>query len=203
MIEESVGARMIVLGSRGLGGFAELRAGSVAVAVSEHARCPVVVVRGSTVDAPPPGDGPVLVGVDGSPAADAAVALAFDTAGAWGAELIALHGWDDVSFDGAWTRVPFAADRRVIAEQHMKLLDEYLAGWREKHPDMPVRGVVVRDQPVRALLRAAEDAGARLIVVGARGIGDGAAGMGMGSTSRALLYHADRKSTRLNSSNER
>lgn len=191
LIEESVGAHMIVLGSRGLGGFPELRAGSVAVAVSEHARCPVVVVRGSRVGDPPPVDGPVLVGVDGSPASDAAVEFAFDAAAAQGAELIALHGWNDVSFDGVWTRVPLAVDRRAIAEQHLRLLDDSLAGWREKYPEVPVRGLVVRDQPVRGLLRAAEEAGARMIVVGARGIGDGVAGMGIGSTSRTLLYHAE------------
>lgn len=190
LIEESAGARMVVLGSRGFGGFPELRAGSVAVAVAEHARCPVVVVRGSTADDPPPAGGPVLVGVDGSAASDAAVDFAFETAASRGAELIALHGWNDVIFDEGWTRVPLAADRRVIAEEHLRLLDERLAGWREKYPEVPVRGLIVRDQPVRALLKAAEDAGAWLIVVGARGVGGELTGMGMGSTSRALLYHA-------------
>jgi nucleotide-binding universal stress UspA family protein len=190
LIEESVGAPMVVLGSRGLGGFPDLRAGSVAVAVAEHARCPVVVVRGSTVDDPPPVGGPLVVGVDGSAASDAAVSFAFETAASRRAELIAVHAWNDVTFDGAWTRVPLAADRRVIAEQQLRLLDEWLAGWREKYPEVPVRGLVVRDQPVRALLKAAEDAGAWLVVVGARGVGGDLTGMGMGSTSRALLYHA-------------
>lgn len=190
LIEESIGTPMVVLGSRGFGGFPDLRAGSVAVAVAEHARCPVVVVRGSTVDDPAPAGGPLLVGVDGSAASDAAVDFAFETAASRGAELIALHAWNDVAFDGAWTRVPLGADRRVIAEQQLRLLDERLAGWREKYPEVPVRGLVVRDQPVRALLKAAEDAGAWLVVVGARGVGDDLTGMGMGSTSRALLYHA-------------
>ena len=190
LIEESVGAPMVVLGSRGLGGFPELRAGSVAVAVAEHARCPVVVVRGSTVDDLPPAAGPLLVGVDGSMASDAAVAFAFETAASRGVELIAVHAWNDVAFDGAWTRVPRDVDQREIAERQLRLLDERLAGWREKYPEVPVRGLVVRDQPVRALLKAAEDGDAWLIVVGARGAGNDLTGMGMGSTSRALLYHA-------------
>src|SRR5690242_9984758 len=63
LLEESARAELLVLGSRGLGGFAELLAGSVAVELAAHGRCPVVVVRGET-----PGDGPVVVGVDGSPA---------------------------------------------------------------------------------------------------------------------------------------
>ena len=37
-------ADMIVLGSRGAGGFARLLTGSVGTQVSQHARCPVVIV---------------------------------------------------------------------------------------------------------------------------------------------------------------
>src|SRR6266545_533229 len=53
---------LLVLGSRGLGGFNGLLAGSVAVALAAHGDCPVVVVRGSE----PALNAPVVVGVDGS-----------------------------------------------------------------------------------------------------------------------------------------
>ena len=51
MLEVSRGARMLVVGSRGHGGFAGLLLGSVSSACAEHAMCPVLVVHGNT---PPP-----------------------------------------------------------------------------------------------------------------------------------------------------
>jgi nucleotide-binding universal stress UspA family protein len=46
LIDESEHAEMLVLGSRGHGGFAGLLLGSVSSACAEHARCPVLVVHG-------------------------------------------------------------------------------------------------------------------------------------------------------------
>lgn len=46
LIDASADATMIVLGSRGQGGFRGLRLGSVSHAVTAHSACPVLIVQG-------------------------------------------------------------------------------------------------------------------------------------------------------------
>lgn len=48
LLEVADGAQMLVVGSRGLGGFSGLLLGSVSAACAEHATCPVLVVHGTT-----------------------------------------------------------------------------------------------------------------------------------------------------------
>jgi len=187
LVVESRTAQLMVLGSRGLGGFTTLLVGSVAVALAAHGHCPLVVVRESTVDEPAAVDGPVVVGVDGSELSDAAVTFAFEAAAARGVPVVAVHTWLDVTMAGAWTTLPGTVDWDWLQAEEEKRLAERIALWQEKFPQVEVRPVVVRDRPWRALLEHA--AGAQLVVVGSRGRG-AFAGVGLGSVSQALLHHA-------------
>ncbi|MFJ6674989.1 universal stress protein [Actinosynnema sp. NPDC091369] len=181
MIAASGNARLVVLGSQGLGGFLGMVVGSVAVSVAAHGRSPVVVVRG-----PYPATGPVVLGVDGSPAGEAAIGLAFEEASARNATLVALIAWTPLLVG-----TPYADKMRVhwdeMEEQQRQLLAQRLAGWQEEYPDVAVDRRVVRERSTKALLDASRDA--QLLVVGSRGRG-GIAGMLLGSTSQALVYHA-------------
>jgi nucleotide-binding universal stress UspA family protein len=47
LLDASEKAEMLIVGSRGLGGFSGLLVGSVSSACAEHAKCPVLVVHGN------------------------------------------------------------------------------------------------------------------------------------------------------------
>ena len=183
LLEASADARLVVLGSRGLGGFSGMLTGSTVVAMVARGRCPVVVVRGGGRE-----NGPVVVGVDGSPANEPAVAAAFEEASSRGADLVAVHSWLSVSAGTAHTLgQQLLSDFDGLEANERELLAERLAGWQEKYPDVAVRRVVARDHPVRCLLDHSADA--QLLVIGSRGRG-GFSGMLTGSTSQALIHHA-------------
>lgn len=186
LVKESRDAALVVLGSRGLGGFSGLVIGSTAVELAAHAYSPIVVVRGEEEDHR--SGGPVVVGVDGTPLGEAAIAFAFEQASARGADLVAVHAWSDLVLDAAYTTGSGAIDFGPLRQRSEELLAERLAGWPEKYPDVHVTREVVRERPTRALLRHGERA--QLLVVGSRGRG-GFRGLLLGSTSQHLLYHAE------------
>jgi len=184
LIAESAQASLLVLGHRGRDGFPNLLLGSVGVAVSAHAHCPVVVVRGRALSAGC--TDPVVVGFDGSDRADAALGVAFETAAARHADLRVLRAWQPPV--PRWTVAEDCLDAEELAVAEHTAVCDALAPWRDKHPRVSVTVVVVADAAARVLISASRQA--QLVVVGSRGRG-GFRGLLLGSISQQLLHHAD------------
>ncbi|TCJ78848.1 UNVERIFIED_ORG: nucleotide-binding universal stress UspA family protein [Dietzia maris] len=186
LIDYSRKAKLIVLGSRGLGGIKGMVLGSVSAAVASHAFCPVVVTREDTDDLNR--SGPVVVGIDGSEVSAKATEWAFAEASARSALLVAVHTWMDPQVQAAAAGISLTEDDwKELEEQQLQTLSERLAGFSDRYPDVEVQRFVTRDRAVRALVEQAENA--QLVVVGSHGRG-GFTGMVLGSTSRALLQAA-------------
>ena len=166
-------ATMLVLGSRGAGGFTALLLGSVSRYAATHAACPVVVVREETASA----HREIVVGVPDPAEATAALDFAFGAAALRQARLVAMH---------ARSRSPFSGHDEP-AEEEQRTLDALLASWREKYPDVPASAEIVHAHPGRVL--AGASARADLVVLGRHPRGAGH-GPGVGSVTHAVFSHA-------------
>ena len=181
LIDASKDASMIVAGSQGLGALGRLLLGSVTTALTHHAHCPVAVIH-SDGSVARDSSAPVLLGIDGSPASEAATALAFDEASRRGVGLVALHAWSDV---GVFPML--GMDWRDSELKGQEILAERLAGWQERYPDVHVERLIFCDKPSRWLREQSERA--QLVIVGSHGRG-GFPGMLLGSVSSAVAQSA-------------
>lgn len=182
LLEASETADVVVVGSRGHGGFASLILGSVAAQVAAHALCPVVTIR----NLPEAGAKDIVVGIDASLGAKSAIAFAFDEASRHGWTVVAVHAWDVPSYDlliipDGPVPVPLAD----VADEEIRLSAEVLAGLRDEYPDVDVQEHLVHGPPVQSLLTASPNPA--MIVVGTRGHGP-AIGALIGSVSNGVLH---------------
>ncbi|MEV4411681.1 universal stress protein [Catellatospora sp. NPDC049609] len=182
LIKEAKDSTMLVVGSRGHGGFHDLLLGSTSLQTAMHAHCPVAVIRPHTAPAPDEGRR-VLLGIDGSPRSAAATGVAFDEARLRGIGLTVLHAWVG-SLSEATAGLGGQDGLEVRARM---VLNDALAPWVSRHPDVDVRKIVVKQPPARALVDASAEA--ELVVVGCRGRG-GFTSLVLGSVSHALVHHA-------------
>jgi nucleotide-binding universal stress UspA family protein len=181
LVDTAKNARMLVVGSRGMGAFGRGALGSVSSGVVHRAQCPVAILHADQAQSFDR-TSPIVLGIDGSPASEAATTMAFDEASRRGVDLVAVHAWSDV---GVFPLL--GMDWHQNEDKGREVLGERLAGWQERYPDVCVRRRIVCDRPARWLIE--ESGQAQLVVVGSRGRG-GFPGMHLGSVSIAVAESA-------------
>jgi nucleotide-binding universal stress UspA family protein len=186
LIWRADGAAMVVVGSRGRSGVASMLLGSVSMYVSAHAPCPVIVVPALDESSPARLRGLVVVGYDGSPQADAALAFAVTEASLRGAELEVVHSSEHADVAAEIYRAKREASRRRQQREY-ELLQQAIATWAEKHPDLQITPILTSEPTAPFLVD--KSAVADLVVVGSHGH-DPFTGMLLGSVSHAVLNAA-------------
>ena len=185
MIDFSEDASAVVLGSRGLGGIKGLFLGSVSTSVAAHAKSRVVIVP---PEAKINDGGAVVVGVDDSKISDPAVAEAYRQADLRKAELVAVHTWTPLDADALHGFGLSSDEIDEMSNQAVEAVAQRMAGYSTDYPDVEVKRVVIPEEPGKAILDAAGDTAA-LIVMGSRGRG-GFTGLLLGSRSQKVLHNA-------------
>ncbi|MEW2419247.1 universal stress protein [Streptomyces nigra] len=188
-------AQLLVLGSRGRGGFASLLLGSTGLAAARDAECPVVVVPkpGRRVhEGPPVEPGPrVVVGLQVDSPDEATLSFAFAEAARRGARLqaVAAYTWPLHLWTTATAQiVQPAEDQDAVEAETRSLAEGFLAPHRARHPEVRAEATAAPGDAAGALVAASQDAA--LVVVGRHRRRLLAPARMMGSVTQAVLLHA-------------
>ena len=128
----------------------------------------------------------IVVGVDGSRGAQAALRFALAEAGLRDAAVKAVMAWHLPNYGGT-AGLPLPLDVAGIEEAYRHDLDAIVDGAAPDCADSPIERVLVQGTPAAVLIDAAESAS--LLVVGTRGRG-GFVGLLLGSVSQQVAAHA-------------
>jgi nucleotide-binding universal stress UspA family protein len=165
---------LLVLGTRGRGGFAGLLLGSVSRECVEYAPCPVLVVRGERTS----GEGPIMVGLDGSASSRRALEWAVEYARATRERVVGAHAW-----------APTMSEVRPRMRERLVAAADTTARRLVKGVESSVEPIAVEGDPRAELLNLSDRIGAGLIVIGRRGAG-GIRAMRMGSVATYLVSNS-------------
>lgn len=196
------GALMLVMGSRGRGGFASLLLGSSSRAVASTAACPVVVVphaeRHAGAAAPEESAGRVVLGLHAAETPDDVLSFAFEEAAVRGTTVQVVSAYavppaPALVIDRPFEVIPpegladegdgVPAEREMLRSQTQRL-----APLRTRYPDVPVEQAAVPGDPAGRLVDASRSAA--LVVVGRHHPRRTAMSLQIGSVAHAVLHHA-------------
>jgi nucleotide-binding universal stress UspA family protein len=182
----SDGADLLVVGSRGRGGFTSLLLGSVSARTVGMARCPVMVVRG----ADPEPRGRVLAAVDVHEPCGTVLEFAFAEAARRGAALEIVHAWEP-----PWTMEyglhgeGIGGDIQLVHKKLEDLLIREVGAVAPRHPDVEPFLHVAAGSPGAVVVQAAGLCD--VAVVGARRLAGERRRLAVGPLAQTLLRHAD------------
>ncbi|MER6209963.1 universal stress protein [Streptomyces sp. NPDC001642] len=188
------GAQLLVLGSRGRGGFASLLLGSNGMAAARDADCPVVVVPrpGREVHGEvPAGPGPrVVVGLQVDSPDETTLSFAFAEAALRGArvQVVAAYPWPPQAWASPGELVPPVIDQDAVEDETRTLTEALLASHRERHPDIDTESYVAPGDAAGHLVAASKNAD--LVVVGRHRRRLLSPARLLGSVTQAVLLHA-------------
>ncbi|WP_172592107.1 universal stress protein [Subtercola boreus] len=199
LLDESRTADVLIVGSRGHGGFTGLLLGSVSAQCAAHSRCPAIVIHADH-DASGARDAAdqterslsargraLVVGYDGSANAYDALAWALAAAEDLGAPVTVIRTWsidriprestDEFGHAHSFDDVTAHVRRDLVSETQTLI---------EKHPRVAVTLQAVLAQPAEELIKRSKHA--LMVVVGSRGRG-GFVGLLLGSVSAECASH--------------
>lgn len=185
LVDASIVAGEIVLGTRGLGAVRGAVLGSVATRVSAAAHCPVLVIRAAFTELQ--SRGPVVVGVDLRPDGVAALDFAFAEADRRGLGVVAVLCWQLDRMDFA-SGIPMPGGNMAAAQEHHRgLLRKALAGPSARYPSVRVTPRVECAPTAETLVEHSTNAS--LLVVGTRGHRE-VTGLVLGAVSQRMMRRA-------------
>ncbi|WP_405551601.1 universal stress protein [Streptomyces sp. NBC_01171] len=198
-------SELLALGSRGLGGLHGFIVGSVGLAVTGHADCPVVLVRAGEQAADehradPTGIPsaatpfrPVVLGLDITMPNAALLEFAFGTAALRGAPLRVVYAWvpqPPPSYNSPG--YAYEAEAPPVLQEALEPRNAFMLGralepWRESFPDVDVAEAAVEGSAGSVMVDASRDA--CLVVVGRR-VRKARLGARIGHVAHAVLHHS-------------
>jgi len=179
LLDAAAKAQLLVVGARGVGGFAGLSLGSVSLHVVAHSPCSVVVVRSAREV------GPVIVGIDGSTESKAVLRAALDAATSRRSPLVVMSAlFVHSRAEGVLDRERAFAAAQADANYE---LGQLLDGVSTEYGTIEISRSLPIGYPAEVLANASMNA--QLLIVGSHG-GGGFSGMRLGSIAHAVVHNA-------------